>query len=1102
MKLRVIAGLLVAFFLSAGVAIGAGSLEEHMKKGAELYKKKDYQGAIVEFDQAVEVLKKSGDLANAQKIKGNVAKLLFKLEEYDKAAAAFEEALALYNKPDPKVDLDLRKNLALCHQRLGRYALRASIIEELLTKYEKLDDKDKALLLAQLGDSYRRNEIHSKAVAAYQAALDLYVKTNDLERQAMILTAMSQSQVKLGQFDEAIKSLTTALPLAERSKEPRNLAETNSNMGIVHWDMGEYGPALDFVTKAQAVEKKMNLTENLAADYNNEGLIYKSVGDYPKALASIETAVNLARDNKFPRREAIALSNRALVRRILGQDDEAQADYEAALKIYETEKFREGQASCYLGLGKLYEVSKQDYKKAYELYNQALEIYTELDNTAYRAEALNQIGRVLKKGIDPARSSRDLIFVDDEPVFIDLEPDKAREESLKAYTQALELAQKANKREAIWTAHQGIGFAQRTGGQLEQAYKSYDDAIGVVLGIRSGGDRDLMGDYLKDKEDLFTEAMETALDMYTKTQNKKYLKQQMLWQEIYKNEVMKGAMNSAGVEYEDPDKAGLMKELQKQMAQKEKLDQLSADQQNTLSKKPEGEADQADLKKKQQDAAAENKIVQTEAKKLDKSIEELLKEWKQKYPADSGMFDSSAEVDINAIQKALDQDQILIQYFPLKDKLSILAVTQKEIKNAEVEITYEKLASLIRDKFTYEVIELYGHSKTDLSEPEAEKLANDVLHELYNILVKPVAAEIEGKKQLIIVPSKYIGYVPFAALVSGFEGGQPKYLVFDYTISYIRLSFFKNVFGRARSRLAFSKNKLLAVGNPTHRYLKAGLPDLPGAEKEVQNAVDVAREKKIPDIDVVMRGEATETAWREKLANNPPSIFYFATHGVPYAEILYDRKATIGPYLEKLKDRVKKTSDAGKKQKYEQTVKALEEFESFCDATFRSKSPLNGFLYMAYSGQEKDDGVLTLREIIEMPEEYFKNANLAILSACNTAVTYSPKVDPETRKATQTAEVDKELASAGFTPGVDQVALADTFMKRNFISVMGTLWFADDAATAYIIGRFFENLEGHTSAEALRLAQLDYLNNPPLKPDYTKVPRHPYFWAVSAIFGE
>ena len=1078
------------------------SLQDHLKKANAAYKSKNFEGAITELRAALKLLKEGGNPAGAQQIQMNIGINFIKLNKFEEAVKELEEAKALYKKPDPKIDIKLNSLLATAHYRLGHYAIRAAILEGLLKKYKQMDDKTKANMLAQLADSYRRNEIHSQAVGNYQQALKLQVKLKNQERQALILTATGLSQAKLGDFKGALDSLEKALELAKAIGRPLSLAETYSNMGIVNWDQGEYPKALELITLAKEIEAKHDLKQNLGADFNNEGLIYKSAGNYPQALASINEAIRIAREIKDRRSEAIALSNRALIYRITGKNQEAFQDYHAALKIYESVKFLEGTASCHLGLGKLYEVRDHDYIKAYDHYLKALELYEKLGNLTYQAESYNQIGRVLKATVNPERASRDLIFEEDEPETLQMSPEEAAAKSLEAYQKALELATKVGKKEAVWSAQQGIGYALRAQSKDEEAFKYYKAAVDTVVSIKGGGsDSELMANYLNDKEDLFVEAIELLTDLYAKTKKQEYLRLKMEYQEIYKNEVMKVALNGARLQFDDQKKQGLMDQIKKSLAKKEKLDQVHARQQDTLEAPEAKGTDQAEQEQLKKDVAKDNGLVVKEAKKLDGSIKQLLAQWKKKYPGDSGMFDSSAKVDLKTLNSTLGPDEALVQYFPMHDRLSILVVTKKDVQTAEVAIPYEKLAELIRDKFTYKVIELYGHSKTDMSEEEAYDFSNQVLHELYKVLLEPVADAIKDKKRLIVVPSKYISYVPFSALVTGFDGKEPRFLIYDKTVSYIRLSFFHQVFGK-KKKLPFGQNKLIAVGNPVHMYLKAGLGNLPGAEKEIRNAIKVAQEKKLKVTDAVYKEEATESAWKKQVGSQAYTIFYFATHGVPYAEIMHDRRATIGPFLEKMKARVAKTTDPKKKARYEKRVKSLEGFEKFCEETFMSKSPLNGFLYMSFTGKEDDDGVLTLKEILQVPDSVFKAANLAVLSACNTAVTYSPKVDDKVRKETESAEINKELMSAGWTPGVDQVCLTDTFMKRNFNSVMGTLWFADDAATGFIIARFFENLEKHEPAEALRQAKLAYLEKPPMGPDYTKVPKHAYYWAVSAIFGK
>jgi CHAT domain-containing protein len=352
------------------------------------------------------------------------------------------------------------------------------------------------------------------------------------------------------------------------------------------------------------------------------------------------------------------------------------------------------------------------------------------------------------------------------------------------------------------------------------------------------------------------------------------------------------------------------------------------------------------------------------------------------------------------------------------------------------------------------------------------------LHELYRYLYAPVAERLRDKPNLYIITSKYLSYVPFASLVveKRGAGAHPHFLVEDKTITLSRLSFVRQSLGRSDPRN--STGDSIIVGDPVHKTLQSVLPALDGARIEAERAASMFKEN-FPksDITLLIGGNAKKSIWTENVINRLRSVFYFATHGVPYAEIqlLWNSK--------------KKKPDENK------------EFLDFYEKFFPNNSHLNGFLYMAYPDGD-ESGILTLADIQQLPDSKFKNASLAILSACNTAVSYSPRVvvNKKIQEVLESEETAKQLTKSGWTPGVDQVCLVDTFMKKNFRNVYGTLWFADDTAASLIMTEFLKNMKDMTPAKALRKAQLFYLKNPPN--GLGDFPLHPYFWACGSIFGQ
>ena len=105
-------------------------------------------------------------------------------------------------------------------------------------------------------------------------------------------------------------------------------------------------------------------------------------------------------------------------------------------------------------------------------------------------------------------------------------------------------------------------------------------------------------------------------------------------------------------------------------------------------------------------------------------------------------------------------------------------------------------------------------------------------------------------------------------------------------------------------------------------------------------------------------------------------------------------------------------------------------------------------------------------------------------------------------------ETESQLRKAGWLPNVDQISFVDIFMRRNINNVYGTLWFADDKASAYLLSNFIKVLvsqgQEQDAIAVFSKTQRDFITDckkgkNPLGYSY---PLHPYFWAVGALFGK
>ena len=1116
---RFAAAFLVSFMLCT-LPVQAAGFEQTFKEAQAAYKTGKYADAARLFVQTADLLKKAKETAKAQMVLGNAAIAYMQAEDYASAVTIYENLLSNPGKADQKILLKSYKNLVICHSHLEQHALKIQTLERMMQALPKLPKAEISNVYAQMGDAYRALEIYAPASAAYDKAAHLLPQDADPRVRGRLLTAMGLCQGNMGDFASASESLTQAKELAARISEPLTVAESDSNLGILYWERGDYPQALQLLNNSLETERKNTLRRNEGVDLNNLGLVKKSMGYFPDAMRAFEDALAIAREVGNVKDEAIALSNRALLNRITGKLSEARADYRAALELYERTGFQEGKAGALLGVGKIAEREDRDLETALNCYREALDIYSQLRLPRNQAEALLQIGGVLKQTALPGRTSRDLVF-DDEPTVPKIGKTEALAEAEKAYQSALLLAEQVGSKEMLWAAHQGLGFCSFQKGQPEEALEHYTFAINLVTAMRTSLESvELLGEYMAGKEDLYSEAMEVCARLHEATQDVKYLEMQMQFDETLRNEIQKASAALVRMEFADTNKQKLY----------DKLVALGRKQAKAESTVPVVAPVPADAS---EETKLVHKIKTEEAKKqratvqqLDQDYQTLLAEWKEKYPGDAVIFESSARLDIPKIQQALSDDQILLHYMQLTDQLIIVCISKDKVDSRIINVSQKELNDIIQKKFLVEYIEGYGRNDDHQKEELYLNKSISILSNLYTYLINPIQDLVLNKNRLYISSDGFLAQVPFCALVSDIYNGKPNFLIEKYDIAYIRPSF---IYTLNRANPKGKIKKMLAVANPYNINFAMRL--LPGTISEVEKAnnfLKVDQLEKTIGLEALKENEITkkqesiqeyissifpelptppdrptEKWFRDKINNNTYEIIYFATHGMPYSNTY----STLKPAIKKAKNNGN-LSDAWKRK-----IKMAEK-------NLNTQSPLNGFLYLSSNLDDnifdndiakEQDGLLTMKEIIELPDSQFINTRYVILSACNTGVTFVPLyIKNDFGDALfDDKEIEKDLRNIGWIPGIDQISFVETFMKKGVLNVYATLWFADDKASAHLLSYFMKELvsqgQEQDAVAAFSKAQRNFITDckegkNPL--GYPSPPLHPYFWAVGALFGK
>ena len=1100
-----VCSFLLSLLLLLAAPCGAASLEETFAQAQAAFKAGDFARAGELFAAAGDQLQKSGDAARAGALWGNAAVAHKKGENWAAAAGLYERILAANKRLPQEQVRRIYNDLVDCRGKLNQRALQVTTIDRMLKALPKLPPAELAGIYAHQGDAYRLMELYGPAVASYDKAAHLLPADAPAVQKARIFTALGRCRGILGDYAKAAQNLEQARTLATAVNESLTIAEADSLLGVIHMMRGDYPKAMELLKRALDVEEKAGLRRSEGIDRNNLGLVHKAVGNHQEAMRQVEQSLAIAREVKNVRDEAIAMVNRALIHRIAGKLHEARADYREAMKLFEQCGFQEGMAGALLSIGRMEALADKNYALALENYQKALDIYTRLSLPRDRAETLLQLGNVYKYTAAPGRTTRDLVF-DDEPTLPAVAPDKAIEQSRAYYAQALDIAQQLQSREMIWSAHQGLGYADLREGRLEDALRHYMTAIDIVTSMYASLESvELLGEYMAGKEDLYSEAQEVCAALYEKTKDKKYLDLQMKYAETLRNEVQKASAALVQLQFEDKDKQALYEKLQvlgRQQAKAAKTVPMA----KTLPKDatPEQKAEKAlsDKAIKEQKAAVQ---------KLEGDYKKALAEWEKKYPEDAVLFKSNSRVDTEFIQKYLKADQAVLSYIMLPDKLLISIITKDNVRLEPVDIEKSKLKELIIDKFVVEHIH------------KGEGNIYSTLHDLYNLLIRPIEDDVAFVKHLYIVNSDYLSMLPYSALVKENNTNIKfiKFLIEDYNIGYLRPSFIDAInINNANAKV----KRMLAVANPVNENFDMGT--LPGTITEVQYAnvifkdaqteKDIALEpkgKKNKDISNEVYNKFTEIAsidkpteqWlRKKLYANKYEVIYFATHGQAHSDTLTKIAAGI----------------RDKESKGETLSLRQQRMAQMLKQNLRGNSPFNGFIYLSNEDgadilkgdiSQENDGLLTIKEILQLNRSSFSGVKYIILSACNAAITMVPFAFSEGFEEDKMFDVkqkEKDMTAQGWIPGVDQATFVEAFMRHGVSDVYASFWPVHDGTSPAYMNRFLENIIAQGS-NANPIAALSEAHRTYIK-EAKEGKKHggvadcisPFYWAVGAIFGK
>ena len=216
----------------------------------------------------------------------------------------------------------------------------------------------------------------------------------------------------------------------------------------------------------------------------------------------------------------------------------------------------------------------------------------------------------------------------------------------------------------------------------------------------------------------------------------------------------------------------------------------------------------------------------------------------------------SKPLKLSQIQAEMPENVQLLEYSVLQNKVLIWAVAKDNLNVVKIEISAESLERKIAN-----------YRKLILEHTELDEQSS-LSRELYELLIAPIKSELDGNKEVFIIPDKALTELPFNTLFAD------KYFIEEYKISYSpSANVFLNCSRKAKVFDGKMSESLLSIGNPTFNQdeYENELKSLPSAKIEAEEVAKIYKNSLI-----YVEDGATKKRIKENLQS--ADIVHFAGH--------------------------------------------------------------------------------------------------------------------------------------------------------------------------------------------------------------------------------
>lgn len=941
------------------------------------------------------------------------------MNDFDESRRYYELALARRGEADPQASAYTLIDYGVAERELKDPLEAVKKFERALGLFRQAQNRrGEATALNGIALSYMRLWKMAQAVQYLRPALDIVRAEGDRHEEARTLNMLGGAADNLLKPQEAMAYYEEAIKGWEATGDLLQKGNTQNNLGKLLDDFGEWRKALEYyelalanyeASEASAADSeryRASTREKRAITLYNLGYSYITFGDFAKAQDYLQRSLAL---RESARGRGMTHTQIAYAHVMAGEPQPALEQCQVALPLLESAKDpRRAQTLTVMGMA--YE-GLGEHQKALELYQRALDLQQE--------DLQGQARTLTKMGDAYAALGK---------------PDAA----LEKFARARELCRSFGEREGEALALFGAARVERGRGGLEIALKQTEAALELVEPLRSNiANRQLRASYFASKIGYY----ELYIDTLMRTGGAAQTAAAFAASERARARSLLDLLSDARVETiggADPPLAALL----------EKRRLLLLDIRAAVKRRAE-----AVTEKQGANIVA---ALDRESQKLDEERDRLEAQIKSDHPRYAALM-FPKPLGTAEVQRMLDPDALLLEFFLGEERSYVWALSAGEISGhalpprREIETAARRLKELLAQGRPLPN-ERAAARHARMQEATAEYWR--VAPALSRTLLGPVAAQLKGKRLLVVVADGELMYLPFGALPSpeSAAGAAPQtsatpapllaqQLVVNLPSASVLSALRQTTRRPAAKSVAVFADPVVEADDPRIQAARRAAPtqQLTKRREELAQAVR----------DMGGDGEVLKLSRLPASLEEARNILSLASGGPHLEAVSFDanREKAIDPHLGQY---------------------SIVHFATH--GLLNEKHPeLSGLVLSLYDreGRYHEEGFLKLSDIygLSLP------VDLVVLSACRTGL-------------------GKEVRGEGL------IGLTRGFMYAGAPRVVASLWQVDDEATAELMKQFYLKMfkEGMPPAAALRAAQLSMSGQ--------RRWNSPYFWAGFMLQGE